>query len=561
MPENQEIELTQRLLEKKNQQPEAFGRYRIIKELGRGGMGVVYEAHDPQLNRHVALKILPQQLTQNIQSKRFEREAHLMARLNHPHVVKVFDFGEDQGHYYFTMELVEGTNLSHWLEKNKSLSQVLNVFTQAVYAVEYAHQEGIIHRDLKPSNIMVTQDGEAKVMDFGLAKELDERGPKLSRSRDVMGTPEYMAPEHLHGKALDQRTDVYALGCILYKILVGKTPFSGGTLHVFQKIEMEKPKPPSQLNPQTPKDLEVICLKALEKDKRKRYQSARSLAEDIERYLRGEPIHARPVGILYKSWKWLQRHAVPAALTTLLVVVLALFFYHAYLAPGYLSIMVQDRDTQKQIWPDIALDGQNLTEKGARILMKPGYHRLTVKLDDYQSEEFWLQINAGADIRLGKYLQRRKSDRKRLPQQETKESPQQTTNESPQQTPMKSSEKPLITWKKIPNMAHYKDADWSCLLRHEKNLSLEDCQKIAAADVRVTFFFYNARGNLILDGKNRRSPQNSMFRDGVFFGGKLAGGSASQSDCYVKCINGIEAWELPRITPDDQSLDHVKDGK
>lgn len=287
-----------------------FGRYKILKELGRGGMGVVYQAYDPNLQRHVALKIINQLMANDKDIKRFEREAQVMAKLKHPHIVQILDIGEEQGRCFFTMELVEGVNLKTFLQEHLPLPRLLKLVIKVAQAVYYANNEGVIHRDLKPSNILISADEEPKVLDFGLAKDTTAR-EQLSQSEDFLGTPQYMSPEQAEKKVVDARSDVYALGAVLYEMLTGRPPFVARTFsQLISKIVAEEPVPPSRMHPAVSRDLDSICLKALEKDKNKRYASAGALAEDLTRYLEGKPVLAKPITTLGRSWKWLRRNRV-----------------------------------------------------------------------------------------------------------------------------------------------------------------------------------------------------------------------------------------------------------
>ncbi|RMG19181.1 MAG: hypothetical protein D6731_00200, partial [Planctomycetota bacterium] len=292
------------------------GKYELLEEIARGGMGVVYKARQIDLNRIVALKVmLSGSMAGEEERRRFILEAEASARLKHPNIVPVFDIGEVGGNLYFTMDYVEGEPLSR--RKNElSREELLDVMIQVADGVAYAHQRGIIHRDLKPANIMMTADGVPQIMDFGLAKQVevaDESGAPSLQTRDgaVMGTPHYMPPEQAEGKVseIDVRSDVYALGVILYELWTGELPFTARSLtELLFKIFDTDPRPPRQVDPSIDWDMEAIILKAIEKPKEKRYQSAQELKEDLERVRDGLPVTARRATVVYRLSKWSRRN-------------------------------------------------------------------------------------------------------------------------------------------------------------------------------------------------------------------------------------------------------------
>jgi WD40 repeat protein/predicted Ser/Thr protein kinase len=300
-----------------------FGDYELLKELGRGGMGVVYKARQISLNRPVALKLLKSDiLAGEDELRRFQNEAEAVALLDHPQIVPIFEVGLHDGRRYFSMKLVGGPSLEKRLaDYGNDPKAAARLVKTAAEAVHHAHQRGILHRDLKPSNILLDDRGEPYVTDFGLAKRVGGDS-ELTVSGAILGTPPYMAPEQASGRrgAVTTATDVYGLGAILYALLTGDAPFRGDSVaEVLDQVRGHPPAPPSKLNPRTPRDLEIICLKCLEKDSARRYSSALALAEDLSRYLAGEPITARPVTRFERAVMWSMRNPVVASLAAVTV--------------------------------------------------------------------------------------------------------------------------------------------------------------------------------------------------------------------------------------------------
>jgi WD40 repeat protein/serine/threonine protein kinase/tetratricopeptide (TPR) repeat protein len=289
-----------------------FGDYVLLKELGRGGMGVVYMARQITLNRPVALKMLKSDmLATDDELRRFQNEAEAVALLDHPHIVPIIEVGEHEGRRYFTMKLINGQSLDRKLnEYTANAKAAARLLATAAEAVHHAHQRGILHRDLKPANILLDDRGQPYVTDFGLAKRVAGES-ELTQSGAILGTPGYMSPEQTWGRrgTLTMASDVYGLGAVLYALLGGRAPFAGDTVvDTIQQVRERAPNPLSKVNPRTPRDLDVICLKCLEKDPLRRYSSAQALADDLRRYLAGEPITARRTGTRERVWLWSKRN-------------------------------------------------------------------------------------------------------------------------------------------------------------------------------------------------------------------------------------------------------------
>jgi hypothetical protein len=316
--------------------------YEILRELGRGGMGVVFQARQIALDRLVALKVLLGGRYASAASRaRFKSEVESIARLQHPNLIQVFEIGEHEGHTYFTMEYVGGGNLEERIESgplgNNEAAKLVAILARAMHA---AHERGVIHRDLKPANVLLSASpvreeewgvrgfGIPKITDFGLAKRMDVPSSQ-TRTEQVMGTPSYMAPEQAKGqsKQVGPATDIYALGALLYRLLTGRPPFlAEAPVETVRQVAEEEPTAPRQVRPTVPLDLETICLKCLQKKPEQRYASAAELEDDLRRFLAHEPILAKPTGWWGRLLKWSRRRPAAASLIAVSALAVILLF-------------------------------------------------------------------------------------------------------------------------------------------------------------------------------------------------------------------------------------------
>jgi WD40 repeat protein/tRNA A-37 threonylcarbamoyl transferase component Bud32 len=319
--------------------------YELLKEVGRGGMGVVFKARHVRLNRIVALKMIRGGTLANSEElQRFEKEASAAAQLQHPNIVQLYEVSPHNEQPYLSMEFIGGTSLSERVSlgpvTGRRAAEYLELTARAVH---YAHQRGIVHRDLKPANVLLDENDQPKVTDFGLAKQLKSRSDQ-TRTGAILGTPSYMSPEQANGsKDIGPASDVYSLGAILYELITGKPPFCGETpLATLNLVTEQDPLPPRVINTTVDLDLETICLKCLEKSPKRRYDSAESLAADLRRYLNGEPITARRVSVFGRGIKWIRRNPAWTALTLVCIILIGGFMG----AAGYIAY--SESDLRKQ---------------------------------------------------------------------------------------------------------------------------------------------------------------------------------------------------------------------
>ena len=388
--------------------------YDILEELGRGGMGVVYKARHRRLQRLVALKmVLSGVHVGAVGLARFRAEAEAVAKLSHPNIVQIYETGEHDGLPFFSLELVDGGSLDQRIRESptspRAAAQLIETLARTMAV---AHDRGIVHRDLKPANILLAKVGSQssmvrsrepirtprcprttgrrntvpKIADFGLAKQVDDDSSQ-TRTGTILGTPSYMAPEQAGGKnrEIGPPADIYSLGAILYELLVGRPPFrAGNPIDTIRQVLEQEPVPPRQLEPRVPHDLETICLKCLEKDPSRRFAGAMALADDLRRFVEGDPIQARPTPAWERAWKWGRRRKAIVALlavSTLAVLSMVLFIvWHNVSLRGKLDVALAEERRARQREHDaleerrltlVQQEGQKLFD-GARVAVAAG---------------------------------------------------------------------------------------------------------------------------------------------------------------------------------------------
>ena len=364
-----------------------IGEYEILAEIARGGMGIVFKARQQKLKRIVALKmILSGKLADVADIERFHREARAAGQLKHPNIVSIHEIGEHEGHHYFTMDYIDGHSLSDEV-RDESLPprRAAELTMKVANAIEFAHQRGTLHRDLKPANILIDGENQPHVTDFGLAKVVgdDKTRSELTASGQILGTPSYMPPEQAAGKHshIGPTSDIYSLGAVLYACLTGRAPFvADSPVDTLLQVVRNEPVYPRRLNSAIPRDLETICLKCLEKEPHKRYGKAALLADDLDRFLQGRNVTARPVGVVTRSLRWCRRNKSLAAAS---LVVLVLTLTLAIGAP----IVAWRQANMRSAAESLASRNQSLADSNLRLANKERDARQQVDAAKSETEQ------------------------------------------------------------------------------------------------------------------------------------------------------------------------------
>jgi len=351
---------------------ELAGKYKIIDVVGKGGMGIVYKAEDIKLKRNVALKFLPPELTKNKEAKeRFALEAQAAAALSHPNICTIHEIDEEEGKSFIAMEYVEGQSLKSQIDRGPiAIEEVVDIAIQVAQGMEQAHKKGIVHRDIKSANIMVTDLGQAKIMDFGLAKV--KGGTLLTREGTTLGTVAYMSPEQARGEEVDQRTDIWSLGIVLYEMLSGQLPFMGDReASILYSVVHEEPKPVTVWNPQIPLELQQIINRALKKKPESRYQSASELLKDLQKYK--DSLKAEELGAFsFRSFLRKIRKpivAIPGLLIIAIIAIAAIWFFNRQAKIRYArqELLLKIERLIEEIWPD-RIEAFQLAEQAEKYL-------------------------------------------------------------------------------------------------------------------------------------------------------------------------------------------------
>lgn len=382
-----------------------YGRYQIVKELGKGSMGVVYQAHDPQIDRLVALKVLREDRVGGEDFVlRFLKEAKAIGRLSHPNIVTVYDVGRDHGTIYIAMEYLEGKPFNDVIRNGQmSLEQNVDIGLQVSRTLNYAHSKGIVHRDIKPSNIIFSADGQVKLTDFGIARIEDPNAAQQTQAGDILGTPTYMSPEQVIGKSVDGRSDLYSLGVFLYELTVGRRPFLGNNIAaIFRAITHDTPIAPSQIDPSIPKALSDLIIKAVSKNPDERFQTGAEMCDALKTCLESKELIEPPQ-------EKTRGRRMPGGLfliigIMLISILVGVFYFtgpnsdqtksipepkEVVSQPEYTVLNVTSSPTGAQVYLDNSFNGQ--TPLNLKIPL--GKYEVRLSLPDYYEWEAQLQLN------------------------------------------------------------------------------------------------------------------------------------------------------------------------
>ena len=394
-----------------------YGRYEIVEQIGKGAMGVVYKARDPQINRMVALKVLREdRVTSEDFVQRFLREAMAIGRLSHPNIVTVYDIGSDNGTVYIAMEFLEGSPLNEAIRERKPDAQwIAGIAIQLAESLAYAHSKGIVHRDIKPSNIILTPSGQVKITDFGIAHIEDPDMTQQTHAGQILGTPVYMSPEQVAGQRLDGRSDLYSLGVILYEITVGRRPYSGENITaIFRAITQDNPVPPSEADPGVPKALSDLIVKGMHKNIDERFQSGTDMAAAFRNFIKESE---RGVSMPAPPEKKQSSSLLVAALIIMVLVIgggsYFLFSHKQEPAPKgeagtsvqapveKASLTVESDPEGAQVFIDNSLAGK--TPLSLEVPL--GKHEVRMSLPDYNEWEAQLQLDKTGEVPLSVHLE------------------------------------------------------------------------------------------------------------------------------------------------------------
>ena len=375
-----------------------FGRYEVITEIGRGSMGIVYKAHDPNLDLTVALKVLRQdRVSSSAFVKRFLSEAKALGRLDHPNIIRVYNVDEDQGNVYIAMEFIEGESLNEVMQKKKfSAEEIIELGSAVAGTLDYAHKQGIIHRDIKPGNILIRSDGILKITDFGIAHIEDSSAQKQTQAGEILGTPAYMSPEQVLSQPVDGRSDIFSLGVILYELSAGKMPFAGQNLAaIFNAITQVDPAPVTAGNPDIPGDLSDIISKCLQKNPDNRFESGHALAKALKASVKKEATATAAAPVEQKKSR--SKSLILAAI--IIAVVIGLVSYYV-MGPGNETSSGKDKARtaflkveSSPIGAQVFIDGAFKGKSPAKFELSAGKHEVRLTSPGYYDWEAQVRLS------------------------------------------------------------------------------------------------------------------------------------------------------------------------